>query len=395
MASLEQRTHSHSVTWRVVWRQDGRKQTATFGSADLAERYRRKVEAYGNQWPPGDAPDHVTSPDVLTFAEWAEQAIVNRTRATERTKSDYRRDMENHFQDMLDLPIDGITESHVTKWVAQKQAAKLSPKTIRNLHGFASSVFADAMNQHPPLTGYNPFARKLGQLAQVRTEEMVFMTPSEFGTVLANVLDEYRPLTRLLAGTGLRFGEATALLVRDVDLLDRKALTVTKAWKRTGTSEYVVGEPKTPRSRRTLSLPPELVELLIPLVSGRRGDELLFASHGGRLPHSEFYKRGWAPAIARSRVCDSHYAPQRDKRGKRPRLPLNCHCAGVLDKSPRIHDIRHSHASWLIAAGVPLPAISRRLGHSSISITVDRYGHLDPSMDAQVNAAVEAALTSR
>ena len=49
-----------------------------------------------------------------------------------------------------------------------------------------------------------------------------------------------------------------------------------------------------------------------------------------------------------------------------------------LGKKPRIHDLRHSHASWLIAAGVPLPVIQRRMGHESIQTTVDVYGHLAP-----------------
>jgi integrase len=51
-----------------------------------------------------------------------------------------------------------------------------------------------------------------------------------------------------------------------------------------------------------------------------------------------------------------------------------------LGKSPRIHDLRHSHASWLLAGGVPLPTIQRRLGHESITTTIDLYSHLSPDM---------------
>jgi hypothetical protein len=162
---------------------------------------------------------------------------------------------------------------------------------------------------------------------------MVFLTPQEFDLVLGHVRDEYAPLIRLLAGTGLRYGEATALTVRDLELLGaRKALTVSKAWKRTGSASWALGDPKTRRSRRTLSLSTELVDLLIPLVAGRRGSDLLFpGSDGGRLPHIEVYKRAWAPAVARARVCDAHYEPQRNKRNQPPRLPAPCDCAGVLE----------------------------------------------------------------
>jgi integrase len=57
-----------------------------------------------------------------------------------------------------------------------------------------------------------------------------------------------------------------------------------------------------------------------------------------------------------------------------------------------VHDLRHSHASQLIAEGLPLPVISRRLGHKSIQVTIDRYGHLMPELDDAVNAAVDRGL---
>lgn len=398
MASIEHRVTKQGERWRVVWREDGDKQQQTYSDAQRAEAFRKRVEAYGNHWPPGEDPRPAAAPPKLTFAEWAETAIGQRERANERTKADYRRDFTRHLAPLLGhVPVDDLDEKHVTDWLADRRKV-LSEKTVRNLHGFASSLMADALTHYPPLCRRNPFAQRIGRGSAVRVEEMVFLTPQEFAAVLKWVREEYRPLIRFLAGTGLRFGEATALTVADVDLLGkRKTVTVTKAWKRTGSREYVVGEPKTSRSRRTLSLSPELVELLIPLVSSRRGGELLFCGrHGLRLPHSEVYKRGWAPALARARVCDTHYEPQRTKRNpnERPRLPAPCDCDGVLDKKPRIHDLRHSWVSWMIADGLDLPIISRRAGHSSITITFDRYGHLDPAMDARVDAAVDRALGS-
>lgn len=67
-----------------------------------------------------------------------------------------------------------------------------------------------------------------------------------------------------------------------------------------------------------------------------------------------------------------------------PRLPR-------LGKAPRIHDLRHSHASAVLAAGISLFDLSRRLGHSSIKVTADTYGHLMP--EAQVQAERAASLT--
>jgi integrase len=404
MASLETRTHPTGTTYRVVWYEAGVKQRLTLGDPAEAVRFRKLVEGSGNRWPEGwQRPQRAAPPartGKLTFGQWAETAITRRTRANERTKDDYRRDLERHFSGLLARPLDEIDDDDVVEWLEERaetvfKGRVMSGKTIRNLYGFASSLYVDALAQHPPLVVRNPFGGRLTDIAAVRTEDMVFLTPQEFTVVLRHVREEYRPLIRLLAGTGLRFGEATALTVRDVELLARrKTLTVTKAWKRTDSSTWVIGEPKTRRSRRTLSLSPELVETLTPLWAGRRGDELLFpGAGGGRLPHIEVYKRGWAPAVARAQVCDAHYGPQLNKRGKPKLLPDPCDCAGTIDKAPRIHDLRHSHASWLIADGVHSAAISRRLGHSSITITVDRYGHLDPALDDQIDAAVDRALT--
>lgn len=407
MASLETRHNRTRTTYRVIWWEDGVRQPAiTF--TDLAEAtvFRARVEncsGDGDRLPADWEHHRKAGPrpksDALTFGRWAQTAIDGRVRANERTKADYRRDLERHFGLLADVPLAELDTTHVAAWEVERRAVPLSDKTLRNLHGFGSSVMADALSQHPPIAAHNPFANRLAKSVGIRTEEMVFFTPPEFGLILGHVPDErnYRELIRLLYGTGIRYGEATALQVRDVTLLGkRKTLAVTKAWKRTGSAEWVVGEPKTRRSRRTLSIGAELVDLLIPLVSGRNGKELLFpGAGGGRLPHSEVYKRAWAPAVARANVCATHYEPQRDGRGNPPRLPKPCDCAEMLGKRPRIHDIRHSWVAALIAEGVPLEVISRRAGHSSITITMDRYGHLDPRFDAVVDDATDRVLARR
>src|SRR6202040_4460447 len=78
---------------------------------------------------------------------------------------------------------------------------------------------------------------------------------------------------------------------------------------------------------------------------GRRGDDGPVRAHN-------FNPNVWEPARARAKD-------------------------NGLTKKPRVHDLRHTNASWLIQAGVPLTVIQRHLGHESIQTTVDRYGHLD------------------
>jgi len=418
MAGIQKRENKTTgPTWRVYWRQAGRpdRQTELFVTADEATRFKGLVEGSGNRWPHGWIKGHGYTGEAktgagITFREWAEQAVSLRTKANDRTKADYRRDLERHVHPHLaHLPVDGITATHVATWLDQLIAAELAAKTIQNVHGLVSSIMSDGMTHRPPVCDHNPFASKLRELPDVKAEEMVFLTPAEFALIYRHVPEFYRPLTLLLWATGLRYSEATALRVGDL-VLDgkRPAVRVVRAWKRQDDGTYSVGEPKTRRARRKLTLSPRLVAALRPLIGGRRADDLVFpARFGGQLLNSTFHDNAWIPAVARASVCDEHVEAggetvgEKAKRlarqaetGKRIRPPAArpCQCQGVLTKEPRVHDLRHSYASLLIAEGLSLPVISKRLGHASIQVTVDRYGHEMPEMDDAVNDAVERSL---
>jgi integrase len=118
--------------------------------------------------------------------------------------------------------------------------------------------------------------------------------------------------------------------------------------------------PKSGRSR-TVRLPAFVMDLLAPLVAGKRPDELVFPGPGGGpLRHGQFYSRVFRPAIL----------------------------AAGLDV--RFHDLRHTCAALLIAQGAHPRAIMERLGHSTIAVTMDVYGHLLPSLDEALTAGLEA-----
>lgn len=372
MASIEQR----ATDFRVVWRQAGVKQYERFATEQQAATFAALVKAHGDRWPHGWVKGHgfTDAPSTaLTFSAWAARSVASRATANERTRHDYLRDLERHILPTFgDIPLDRITREMVGTWLIGLGTA---PKTAKNLHGLASSVMESAVEQG--LAPANPFRGEMRRLPSVRQEEMVFLSRPEFDTLLAHVPDSYSPLVALLALTGLRWSEATALRVQDVDLMARR-LTVTRAWKRTPENYFVIGEPKSRRSRRTITIPPSLRDLLIPLCT-RPGGEFLFTSaHDRPVRHSNFRARVWVPAVRAMQRCDAH-AEQ----------PVPCGCPGTVPKTPRIHDLRHSHASWLIGAGVNLAAVQRRLGHESITTTVDRYGHLAPETDDEISAALD------
>lgn len=228
-------------------------------------------------------------------------------------------------------------------------------------------------------------------------DEMVCMTPEQFDVLYTHTHAHYRALVRFLVGTGARWGEAVALRVGDVDR-DRGTVRIRRAWKWSPDGQHVIGPPKTKKSKRTIALPAEVLGDLRELCAGRAATELVFtAVQGGMVAHRTFWSNYWRPALWSAQHCAEHTDPAcRCGKGRVSRCPVHeeapppCGCSGTLTITPRIHDLRHTHASWLLAAGVPIHVVQARLGHESIQTTVDTYSDLLP--DAQQAAQQAASL---
>ena len=365
MASLRPptATKAGAVRWQVRWRQDGKSVSETFPTKAGAIKFRGLVDAAGQRYPQGWVPGRGFAPQSAlarpTLAQWFDRAIASRSGANPRTRQDYGRDFRRNVPSWLaDMAIEDITREDVGRWLIELQAKGLSAKSIHNTHSTVSSVMKDA--QADDLVQRNPF---LGQSKSipVRHEQMCFLTPDEYGQFREFVAAYYRPFTDLLFTTGLRFGEATALLPQHVDLKERRLHVVT-AWKLQPGGQYLSQEPKTRMARRTLSLTARQVQALEGLI---RPGELIFRNHrGDRIQQSTFHGDTWTPALAKAAA------------------------AGFV-KRPRPHDLRHSHAAYLLSSGRPMLAVSRRLGHASISTTNDRYGHLLPQVDLDMISAMD------
>ncbi len=373
MASIETRVNKLSTTHRVVWREQGDKQNETFGDLKSAEDFKVLVEASGHRWPRGWTPGvgftDVKVDLVPTFSEWSLKAIAARSTADDRTRHEYLRDFRNHLEPTVGhLRLDEISrDDHVGPWVIAKRSQR-SDKTVKNLHSLASSIINDAIATGRFGLETNPFHRALPRDLGADAEEMIFLRKSEFDALYAGIRADYQPLVYLLAMSGLRWSEATALTVADIRIGARRAtVTVNKAWKwRPAEHRHILGPPKTKRSRRTIAINNETVEVITPLIESRSPRARLFTSAQGQsVHHSNFRLRIWRKAI--DTAIDQ----------------------GDLEVRPRIHDLRHTHASWLIEQGVDLLTIQRRLGHDSIETTVGRYGHLRHDVDDRVVAALD------
>jgi integrase len=388
----------YTVRWRLGGARDGGWQSETFDTRQAAREFALDVEAAGHRWPDGwvkgagylrVTPDDGTAAahDLIGFGA---EFVASRTGVGPRTRSDYAGQIERLAGWLTpiveDTPtVEVLTADHVRALVNAREAAAVSPKTIRNYHGLLFSLMEYAIERK--LREDNPCrGTRLPDPEGIDDEDgdetITFLTEAEFALIHEEMgFDpDAQDLLTVDVGTGLRWSEISALQVRDLELDGpTPCVVVRRAWKRNGKGEHArpgkgaryLGKPKSKKSRRRISVAPQVAAALRRASAGKAPTDFVFTSpQGAPLNHSHFHSRRWLKAIK---------AAQR--RG--------------LHKTPRIHDLRHTHAAWLISAGVPLPVIQRRLGHESIKTTVDVYGGLLDQAHEAADAAIEAALHGR
>jgi len=359
------------VRWRYGGHRDGAWQTVEVVDPAEAKRVMAWVVSQARRVTREQVLDHFTGPPEpvggQTVAAWLGEYVGKLTALEDSTRAAYRRIVAQHVKvaPFGSIPLAAVTRDDFRQWVAWQQTI-VAPKTLSNHRALISAGLAEAV--HIGKLDRNPCAGvRMPRPDAGRTgAAMSILTPAEVARVVSVLTpDVLKPLPIVLARTGLRWGEVTALRAGDIVLDgDNPTLTVNRAWKRGATGGvYYLGVPKSRRSRRTIALDPETVEVLLPLTEGYPADALIFPGRGGN---------------GRSMFMD-HFGPA---------------CDIALGRRVRIHDLRHTHASWLITAGVPLPTIQARLGHESITTTINVYGHLMRESDAQVVRAL-VGLSSR
>lgn len=383
MASIRERVRADGTrSFAVLWRDpDTKRQSSlTYDDENDARVAKHLLEVTG-----GHTDEAAQIADAVrhhgpSVAEVVSEHIDLLTAVGPDTRASYRTQLRRHIAPTLgSYPVPVISYRHVAGWVRSLSDSGLSPKTIANIHGLLSASMSTAVR-----LGYrtdNPCVGVQLPKSQLTQDEMTVLTRGEFALLLSHVQPHYQPLVLLLVATGLRWGEATALTPGDLDLfVSPPTLRVTKAWKRDGDRHWYVGPPKTKRARRTVSLPDELVDVLMPLAVGKSADALLFTNTvGQQISSSRFWTTTWTPALdAATRPLRADGTPDLD--------------APRLTKRPRVHDLRHTHASWMIAAGTDLFVLQRRLGHESITTTTETYAHLLPDQQAAAAAAAGRAL---
>lgn len=353
-----------SPYWQVRFRENGRECSVSWDNEMQAEAYDKLIKQVGAARAReickiAAAPLRQTT--LRTFLERHNDGLAG---LEPGTVARYRAYVKRDIGPALgDIPLHALSRDDISGWIQQMTKAGASGKTIKNKRDYLSGALKEAVKAGQltknPCEGVRP--------PRWDREEMCFLEHDEFQLLLANVPEYWQPLVEFLVSSGCRWSEATALKPGAVD---RRAGTVriTKAWK-TGAGGYVLGVPKTKKSVRTINVARSVLEKL------DYGGEWLFTNSGrgrknpdGPVRIHSFHPNVWVPARARAR-------------------------AAGLEKNPRVYDLRHTCASWLIQAGRPLPSVQQHLGHESIQTTVDVYGHLDRS-SGQGNADVIDAILS-
>jgi integrase len=329
------------------------------GTKDDAER--RLTELLREYDVTGLVPDREATVETFS-AHWLEH-VQHRVKAT--TLKRYRELLQVHV-----VPVIGslrMTELRpaAVQTVVAKVLETRSPRTAVNTYRVLSEMLGEALRwgviaTNPALAIRPPRAPR----------PALHVPDAETCTaILARVRGrEVEGPVVLALGTGMRLGEILAVRWKDVDL-ERKVLRVT------ATLSYVAGEftfpqPKTSRSRRSVDLPAFVVAFL------KR-------QRKAQLERRLFYGETWTDYdIVLDDAAGAPFAPwsvSADFRRLTRELEL---------PRTRFHDLRHAHATQLLAAGVHPKAVSERLGHSTVAFTMDVYSAVIPSMG---RAAADAA----
>ncbi|MCC5948114.1 MAG: tyrosine-type recombinase/integrase [Nitriliruptoraceae bacterium] len=279
---------------------------------------------------------------------------------------------------IADIPVQSLTEQHVEQMAVRlaesgrlRGEGGLSARSIKDVCTTLTTALNDAVRQRLIQRNVAEGARR-GEAATQGADKVFAWTADELRQWLDAVADdELGPLWRFLAFTGARRGEALAIRDRDIDLAAGTA-TINRAAGRDLDGELAYRPPKTARGRRTIDLDAETVRVLrearqsrTVVALGASDSRLAFTLPDGEPVSAYGLRARFATTVKRAKV-------------------------------PRItpHGLRHTHASLLLASGVPLHVVSRRLGHANEAFTAKTYAHVLNGQGAEA-AAKLAGLIDR
>lgn len=312
--------------------------------------------------------DGLPAPDTsLTVAQLVERWLeeVNRHQVATSTAKNYRAMFEHHIKPALGKKkAANLTTSDVDRFLSQKTDEGLSVSTVRRIRNVLSQALDQGIRWDLVLRN----VAKLSRSPKGVRPEGRSLSPDQARQLL-NALRGHRneALYALMLSTGLRRGEALGLQWQDFDeksgiLLVRRALT-----REDG--QLITKDTKTLKSRRAVNLPMALRQKIKSHRAAQNAERLKLG-------------KAWTNS---DHIFTSSVGTPIDPRNMYREFRELCQDAGIGEWHP--HELRHSAASLMLAQGVKIQVVSEVLGHSSIRMTADVYGHiLDPDRQTAADA---------
>jgi integrase len=350
---------AHKVRYRHP---GGRAGGTTFETREQADRFVRMIDDYGldealARIGLSEQPQRATG---MTVAQCLERFIAQRT--SSKTRAKYRLSARKHINPTLgSVRINQLTTEDIQLWV-NKLAPKFSGATLTWVYMPLNAALNEAVHRGEIRTNparktgpTNPNGVKLPRLARKRAT--IFLTGDEYRLLLRAIPEPYKLFVEFLYESGCRIGEACALTPTKVNL-DSGRVIFDCSYSQDDKGGYAIGLTKSRESSREVAIPARILERL-----DLTGEHVFMTPNRAVISPHNFRETHWNRA-------------RRDSGLPRHRWP-------------RPHDLRHTHASRLIDAGISLPAIQRRLGHADVMTTLSMYGHPAENSENKILAALE------
>jgi integrase len=367
--------------------------------------------------------------------EWLPNHVIELT-----TRQNYTYQLNRYVLPFFaDMPMVEILPAHVREWVSKLRVDGASPPTIRYCMAVLNAIFTTALNDQ--ITFLHPCVGVKTPPVPRRPRRII--TPDQFAAIHATLLtDGMRLLVETDIETGLRWGELTELRAKDVDIpamtlmVSRVVVELSRSFAPDGQRFVVKHYPKD-KEWRHVALSSHIAELLSRHVASLEPHELLFGAPQPSGPQTRRLTRpdvallgmtapnaagrtynhgtlsGYSLGLCRCEHCRGAYATYRAERraagADHPRAIRQLTTDGHIPRSwfhrqvwkpalaaagigfhVRVHDLRHAHASWLLASGADLETVKERMGHASIT-TTEKYLHSLPGAGAKAVAALDSA----
>jgi integrase len=328
-----------------------------------------------------DKGDHVARRST-TVAEHVSERIERWTavgRIGAKVRERYAGLLKNQIVPFIgQIPLQALKASDVEKWHGQLCVSGrtggrggLSPRTVRHAHRLLSTALKEAARHDLVIRN----VASMQSPPRAPRTEVSILTAEQIPGLIRDLKERsIFPKVVLALFAGLRVGEVLALRWQDFDL-DRKMVTVRAALEETISGGIVFKTPKTRAGGREISLPDIVVETMRAL--RRQQLEQRLALGMGKLT---------GDALVFARLDGSPQSPHRLSK----EWGIVAGSIGLGEAT--FHSLRHAHASMLIASGVDVVKISKRLGHASPTMTLGTYAHLFAQREDQAADAINAAV---